>query len=243
MKRIQKNRKHDRGSLTVEAILFLIPFMCAYLTVINAGRFVQTEMLIHHAITQTGKQISTYSYVFTKSKAAEMMQGTNRKKEEFQANVDEAVSSVQQFANSVGSVGSSGDIFSDLEDIYESGNAAGENLSEFFSDPEAIASGVFAMVKGGIREDALTLLAGELSKSSIKSSISLISDDANEYLENLGVVGGLDGLNFRKSKWISNKSGKGDIQIVVTYQMKNFLFPEFDFGQHEFVQCASTLVW
>ena len=34
----------DRGSLTVEALLFLIPFMLAFLTVVNAGRFVQTVM-------------------------------------------------------------------------------------------------------------------------------------------------------------------------------------------------------
>ena len=49
----------DKGSLTVEALLFLIPFIMAFCTLINAARFVQAEMLIHHAVTQTAKQIST----------------------------------------------------------------------------------------------------------------------------------------------------------------------------------------
>ena len=52
------NEAGSRGSLTVEALLFLIPFMIAFFTLINAARFVQAEMLIHHAVTQTAKQIS-----------------------------------------------------------------------------------------------------------------------------------------------------------------------------------------
>ena len=58
-------KKKEKGSLTVEAVLFLIPFLCAFLTLINMARFVQTEMLIHHAITQAAKEISVYSYVLT----------------------------------------------------------------------------------------------------------------------------------------------------------------------------------
>lgn len=69
----------DRGSLTVEALLFLIPFMLAFLTVVNAGRFVQTEMLMHHAITQTAKQISAYGYVLTKTKVTETMINNKQK--------------------------------------------------------------------------------------------------------------------------------------------------------------------
>ena len=48
--------------ITACCLLFLIPFIMAFCTLINAARFVQAEMLIHHAVTQTGKQISTYSY-------------------------------------------------------------------------------------------------------------------------------------------------------------------------------------
>lgn len=50
-RRVKKD--NDKGSLTVEALLFLIPFIMAFCTLINAARFVQAEMLIHHAVTQT----------------------------------------------------------------------------------------------------------------------------------------------------------------------------------------------
>lgn len=70
-----------------------------------------------------------------------------------------------------------------------------------------------------------------------------MNDDPNEYLEKLGIVGGLDGLDFGKSKWISNEGGSGNIEIVVTFKLKNQLFKQFDFGEHEYALSASTLSW
>lgn len=212
MEKIVEKDDRSKGSLTVEAVLFLIPFMCAFLTLINTARFVQTEMLIHHAITQTAKQISTYSYVMTKAGLSEKIKKTNEKSDKFLVSVDEAVSSVEGFAN-------------------------------FVSEPNEIVQGVFSLVKSEGRKALMSAVAGNLAKKSIHKSISLVSDNPDEYLKRIGVVDGISGLNFSKSNWGTNSSGKLDIQIVVTYKMKNLLFPDFDFGQHEFCQCASTLTW
>ena len=229
-----------RGSLTVEVLLFLIPFMMAFLTIINAGRFVQTEMLIHHAITQTAKQISAYGYVLTKAEITDTMINTNKKSKEFKTNATDTIKSVNNFSNSVSDFTTSGD----LQSVIDSGNAAYTQLSDFFSDPDAIASGVMAMVKSDVRGAAMTHVAGELSRASIKNSLSKVTDDVDTYLTNLGVVGGLSGLDFSQTKWISVGEGKrGDVRIVVTYTMKNLIFPQFDFGEYEFRQCATTLMW
>ncbi len=208
-----KKRKEDsKGSLTVEALLFLIPFIMAFCTLINAARFVQAEMLIHHAVTQTGKQISTYSYVLTKAGISERMQKTNGKSEEFVVTVEEAAGSVEGFINAV-------------------------------SDMNALAEGAFSLAKSKGEQAVMTEIVGRLTEENIKNELSLMSDNPDEFLENIGIVGGMAGLDFSKSEWISNTEGKGNIQIVVTYTMKNILFPDFDFGQHEFCQCASTLTW
>lgn len=234
-----KKRDRCKGALTVEVLLFMIPFMMAFLTIINAGRFVQTEMLIHHAITQTAKQISAYGYVLTKTEITDQMIATNNKSQKFKTDVNTTVNSVKTFSNSVSDFTATGN----LQNVIDSGNAAYTQLSDFFSDPDAIANGVMAMVKSDVRGAAMTYVAGELSKASIKNALRLITDDENTYLTNLGIVDGLDGLDFSQSKWISVGKGKGDIQIVVTYTMKNLIFPQFDFGQYEFRQCASTLMW
>ena len=209
----KKRRSNEKGSLTVEALVFLIPFIMAFCTIINAARFVQAEMLIHHAITQTAKQISTYSYVLTKTEIAEKMQRSNGKSQEFTDDVNRAVTSISGLADAV-------------------------------ENPGALAEGVFSMVKSGIAGEATSGAVGALAKDSIEKSIENLTDDPDEFLENLGIVGGLSGLDFSESKWLSNtQEEKGNVQIVVAYKMKNVLFPDFDFGQHEFCQSASTLIW
>lgn len=211
---MRNKNENSRGSLTVEALLFLVPFIMAFCTIVNAARFVQAEVIIHHAITQTAKQISTYSYVLTKAKITQKMQESNGKSDKFQNTVDEAVSSVQGFADAAG-------------------------------DSDALAEGLFSFLKSGIRENLMGEFVGNLAEDAIRESVSLISDNPDKFLSNLGIEGGLSGLDFGDSEWISNGSEeKANVQIVVKYSMKNVLFPEFDFGQDfEFCQSVSTLIW
>ena len=210
-----KNRKceENRGSLTVEALLFLIPFIMAFCTIINAARFVQTEMLIHHAVTQTAKQISAYSYVLTKAQIAEKMQQTNGKSQQFTNTIDKAASSISGLAEAVG-------------------------------NPDELVEGVFSLAKSEGEKWLMTQAVEALAKDCIEKSICLLTDDPDQYLKNIGIIDGMSGLDISKSEWISNGPGsKGNIQIVVTYKMKNLIFPDMDFGQYEFCQSASTLIW
>lgn len=234
--------RRERGSLTVETLLFLIPFMFAFLTLINMARFVQAEMLIHHAITQTAKQISTYSYVLTKMEITDMMQSTNKKSQKFKADTQNMVNSVTDFVDSMGNLGG-GNVIADVTDAVQKADTAADTVTSYFSEPKDILYGALAVVKSGVREKALTWAAGSIARGYIRESIQKVSDDPDEYLRNIGVVDGLAGLDFSGSKWITNTGGKADIEIVVTYKLKNLLFPDFDFGQHEFQQCASTLIW
>lgn len=214
MARKCEKAKDTRGSLTVEALLFLIPFIMAFCTIINGARFVQAEVIIHHAVTQTAKQISTYSYVLTKSGITEKMQETNGKSKEFQNTVTQAISSIEGLADAVG-------------------------------DSDALAEGVFSFIKSGAQDAAMGALVSSLAEETIRDSVSLMSDDPDKFLSNLGIEGGLSGLDFSDSHWKpEGENGKAKIEIVVKYSMKNVLFPDFDFGQdYEFCQSASTLAW
>lgn len=217
MRAEEKNRDKirgagNKGSLTVEALLFLIPFMIAFFTLINAARFVQAEMLIHHAVTQTAKQISAYSYVLTKTKISDRIISTNKKSADFQVTVEKSTKSLKDFANAM-------------------------------SDMDGLVEDVFGFVKNQGEQWLITEGVGMLTKNNIKNEISLVSDDPNEYLENIGIEGGLAGLHFDNTRCLDNTEGKGNVKIVVTYTMKNVLFPDFDIGQYEFRQCAYTLIW
>ena len=99
------------------------------------------------------------------------------------------------------------------------------------------------MTKNSASNQIKTGIIGGISGANIKTTLSKVTNDPDDYLENIGIVDGLDGLDYSSSKWISNYGAKGNLQIVVTYKMKNLLFPSFDFGELEFCQCASTVIW
>lgn len=232
-------KKKERGSLTVEALLFLIPFMCAFLTLINVARFVQAETLVHHAITQTAKQMSSCSYVLTKTKITDKMQKTNKKSAKFKSDVVNIYSAVSEFVNVFGEDGN----MDDLETSMEHMKSAYDTAESYISNPKEILAGALAVFKSAGRGYIMTNITGAISRGNIRTSISQVSSDPDKYLKNIGIVDGLAGLDFSKSKWVSNDGGKGNLDIVVTYTMKNVLFPDFDFGQHEFCQSVSTLTW
>ena len=235
-----KTKYTNKGSLTVEALLFLIPFMLAFLTILNAGRFVQTEMLIHHAITQTAKQISAYGYVATKTGITKRMQATKGKSDKFQHDTETIVDDVRNISNSIGNFPTSGNI----DVIFNAADKANTDLTACFSDPNAIVNGAMSYLKRGIEKEGFRYLVQQLSIASIKNALwDMSNQDVNKYLENVGLVDGLSGLHFDKTSFDPGHEGKGEVKIVVTYTMKNLIFPQFDFGQYEFRQCASTLMW
>lgn len=242
MQEKEQRKNEQRGSLTVEAILFLIPFMCAFLTLVNIARYVQAELIIHHAITQTAKQISTYSYVLTKSEISKEIQESAEKSDKFQTDTKKAIDDVSGLFSSMNSMANGS---GNIGDVIEASQNAGSTLTEYFKNPDDIVTGVFALAQSGMERKVLTGVAGAITGMNVKTAISKVSGgrSADEYLEDIGIVDGLEGLNFSKTNWISNYGGKGNIQIVVTYKLKNLLFPEFGFRETEFCQCASTLIW
>ena len=232
---MMKDKKSNRGSLTVETVLFLIPFMFAFFTILNAARFVQTEMIIHHAITQTCKEMSTYSYVFTKAGITSKMQEHNAQSHKLHKNIKDTETSVAEFEKAMKNV--------DIQGMKEAGNATVENAKKLPRKPDEVANEIINELRVGVTAGVNEFIIDSLAKNAVRKSISGYSDDINSYFEDLGVVGGFDGLDFSESKWISNDGGKGNIKIVVKYQMKNQLFPEFDFGIKQCRQSASTLTW
>lgn len=237
--------KTDRtkGSVSIEVVLILVPFMLCFMTVLNLARFVEAEVIIHHAITQTAKEISTYSYVMTKTGISEKMVETNGKSKKFLTDVDNTVTSLTELGSTIGDLGNSDDISAQIDTISKDIGTIKDTASSYLNDPKSIATGIFAAIKSAGRQTAMTNIAGQLAKGSIQNVLNLVTDDPDSYLENIGIVGGMDGLDFSKTEWLSEEEGKGGIKVVVIYSMKNTVFPMFDFGEHEFCLCASTLLW
>lgn len=236
-------RHSSRGSLAVELIVIMIPFMFCFMTLLHVSRVVEAEVVIHHAITQTAKEISTFSYILTKSGAADQMIATNAESAEAKGKVSDTIDALTNLGNAVGDIGSTADISGQIESAKENVDVIKNNVSGYIEDPKSIARELLAVLKSGVRQEAMKAAAGKLSKGSIKKQLGLLTQDPDAYLKYIGIVDGLEGLDFSESSWCSSKDGKGEIQIVVTFTMKNIQMPMMDFGEHKMVLCASTLIW
>lgn len=230
-----EKKKKQRGSIAVETLMFLIPFVLAFGTFINVARFIEAEMIIHHAITQTAKEISTYSHILTKADISKRMKETQQKNKEYQSEVGEAAASIRQFYET----------FSNGDSMSESPPSL-EEVEEVANDVRTVASFFITTIKTEVATSATSSIAGALARGSIKKQLSLMTDNPDEHLEKLGIVGGMEGLDFSKSEWnsdFSNPCERGNVEVVVTFRMRNNLFPMFDFGEHEYILSVSTWTW
>ena len=161
----------NKGALAVETLLFLIPFTLAFCTIINFGRFIQAEMVIHHAITQTAKEISAYGYILTKTGITGRIQKTNKTSGETREKIDSVIDSTNEFMEAF----SKGDV----PKMVNSGKTTYNNTKMIVNDPSSIMSSLISLVKNYAEQKVLTEIAGGLAKGSVQKQVSLTKKDAD----------------------------------------------------------------
>lgn len=229
-KKTGRNKAAQKGSLTVEALLFLTIFLCAYLSLMNMVDMIKAQVLLQYAVNQTAKEISEYSYVLSKTGITGKIQDTGAKSAQFQAETKEVVNSLQEFFNAVGS----GD-----GNTIELGNIAVDNVMDYAENTD-IAAGVINLLKGGVEDMAGMAVVGGIAKGRIKKNLSYMTNDPDGYLKELGVVGGIEGIDFSESRWVAG--GEKAVRVTAVYRMESRLM-YFDLGEYEFRVNATTLVW
>lgn len=247
-------KQNEKGSFTIEAILSLSIFMFAFVAIISLATVAKIESTTQYAIDQTAKEISRYCYIADRAAtAAGLNPNVTPDSNEKIANVDGAIQSVFDFADafsntSPGKVTNTNEQLSsmlsniDANDFESITNAAQNVYSSFgpiMNDPKgAISALVEVVAKKGASILVSRVIAQPMCKTLVPKYITS-NGDANETLEKMGVVDGLNGLNFSMSSFLMD--GRS-INIVVVYQIKVNGFGIFD--QTIVVkQTASTAAW
>lgn len=242
-----RNRS-ERGSFTIEAILSLSIFMFAFVTIVSLATIAKVESTTQYAIDQVAKEISQYCYIAERVGVANT--GTEGVKE-----IDDAVQAIFDFADKSSTVASNyssttaadlGEMIENMpqisNDVHEV-SAAAENVynsfGPIFEDPKGIVSSLATMMVNQVGHELITrVIAQPLCKALVPKYITS-SGDADAILEKMGVVDGLDGLDFRMSSFLSDQRS---INVVVVYQIKVNGFGVFD-DTLVVKQTASTAAW
>lgn len=240
--------KSERGSFTIEAILSLSIFMFAFVTIVSLATIAKVESTTQYAIDQVAKEISQYYYI------AERVGIANTKSEGVKE-IDDAVQAILDFTDKSTTTASnySSTTAADLDGVLSTFSGVGNDVNEvtaaaeklynsfgpILEDPKGVVSSLATMMVTTIGKEIVTkIIAQPLCKALVPKYITS-NGDADETLEKMGIVNGLDGLDFRMSSFLSDQRS---INVVVVYQIKVNGFGIFD-DTLVIKQTASTAAW
>lgn len=240
--------KSERGSFTIEAILSLSIFMFAFVTIVSLATIAKVESTTQYAIDQVAKEISQYYYIAervgianTDSSGVDEIDGAVQAIFDF---TDKSSTVASNYSSTTATdLGSMLDTFSGIGNDVNEITAAAENVynsfGPIFEDPKGIVSSLATMMVKQVGNELITkIIAQPLCKALVPKYITS-NGDADAILEKMGVVDGLDGLDFRMSSFLSDQRS---INVVVVYQIKVNGFGIFD-DTLVIKQTASTAAW
>lgn len=258
--------KENKGSLTVEASLSLIIFIFAFLSILYLCKFAKAQVVLQHAVNQTAKEISQYSYLTNKlglkndktkgnqtiedtdkmiSEVVNLINVVNLEKKELEdldLNRDDFI--IDDYYDAIKTYKKYDEAGNKIKDSYENIEGATDSLigsaKDYLKDPKALLNGFVAIAKDEIADFAVSkYIAAPTSKLLIQKYLPTGSQTVDEYLRRLGVDNGLDGLNFDTST-IFKYGSNIDITLIYNMTLNIPLFPEKTLC---FRVNASTIGW
>ncbi len=233
-------RQKERGSITLEATIFLTMFIFFYLLLISLIQMSKAQVILQYAADQAAREISAYSYVLTKSGIVEKRTETSERAAEVKGHVTDVLDAVQEVGNTLTNPAG-------VEDIVEAAQNAGdkaETLVGDFDEADEAKENALSLFKT-LGADALSsAVIGEVAEREVTKQIAMMSRKTpDQYLKDLGIAEGTAGLDFSQSKWASESAGDMPVlEVAVVYEMEIKLgFIELD--PRKFKVCAKTALW
>ena len=231
-------KKRQKGSITVEATLFLPLFFLAFVSIYSLISFTRAQLIVQYAADQAAKEVAQYSYILEKIGILDSLDGLNSRSEDFEKNIksiEEQLQTVQQAGenalNGEDPVGNTIEAGKAAKDVYGT-------VSGYVDDPESFISGVLTVFKKDAINGISTYMVNTVAKSCVMKQLSVAGggQDPLPYAEKLGI----SDMNMSKTVWCQNKTR--DIKIIVDFNMNNQV-PFFRMKPRHYRVCASTRVW
>lgn len=204
--------------MTVEAAIVLPVLLCAFFSAVFLIRAVYTYGLIQHALTETAREMASSGYIYHIS-------GIRDLHDTVRDTINDRTDVLQAQAES---------LLEAYNGLFGTDQAASADL------PDVIET-IVGFVAGRAFDEAKTQLFIPVVRQCMKKH--LVTDeitDADERLRSLNVAGGLAGLDFSRSSFLSDSNE--DIDIIVRYRISLPLPVKFA-GDLEIVQRARARAW
>ncbi len=231
---IRKEIKREKGSITLEASIFLALFIMFYIAMMDLLQIARAQVILQYAANETAREISQYSYVLTKTGIVDKRVSTSSQAAAFTADAVGLLDDVKAVGNILQS---GGNVTGALE-------RAGTHAQNFFGDSDALMNNIFALIKTQGANMLSNMVIEAVVEDIVEEQIENMSmKGADQYLEDLGIEGGMGGLDFSSSRWANASSGgMPELEVSIIYTI------DFDLGFIEleprtFKVCAKTALW
>ncbi len=246
--------RREDGVISIETTVCLSLFLFAFLSIISLAKIAKVESMTQYAIDQVAKEMSKYYYIASKV-------GVGSASGQSAGDLDQTVSSIFDFADLANSATQTYGNNSDeggVQDFVNQMQSAGDDIEQaisisknfassfgnILSDPKGLITTLGQMFISELGHQAMSrLIAQPVSRALfpkyIAGNIGDPETTADSILKKLGVVDGLDGLNFSCSTFLDDGQ---TINVVVFYVVKVEAFGLFD-KKLLIQQTASTAAW
>ncbi|MBQ7014080.1 MAG: hypothetical protein IJN11_09255 [Oscillospiraceae bacterium] len=255
MKRWQKA---EEGAFSIDALLGITFFMISILALMFMALIIRVQANVQYALGQTAKEISGYYYLLDKFGLAAITTGADERATE---EVDETIGYILEFSQkgsemkgnldvnlfdgiSEEELKNLGENEKDAAELYKTSQKITANMKDLSSDPVSQIANILSVFAKTMANKALSYyVAPAVCKSIMPRYMAGDLESTNEYLESVGVVGGLSGMDFSQSQLLTDKRS---IKLVVIYKLDpaplTFGIVRMEDGLI-FRQCASTAAW
>ncbi len=257
-----KRKQDERGMLTVEAIMSLVPFILVIVGIISFINIFMVHNKIQYAMYEAANEIAGYCYFYEALGIRDGDLVLNQDADEYTepldteiANMTNLLTDMSDLEGSVENVSNYdfsqieqqvNDIQNGIENVQNSGNALWDSTMVLANDPMTLIQGIVYMgaqyADNAMKSFILQTFASMIIGNYLDSSDMLGGQSADTYLRTYGVVDGLAGLDYSDSKLFEN--GNNKIDIVVRYKINVYFFRLFkDDPTVEIVQRVTIPAW
>lgn len=259
--------KREKGAATVEAIISFTGFLLVIFTFLNITNYCRAQMIISNAVDAAAKELSEYSYFYKMSGLQKLNDNINDNTKAANDNVNAVVGGLSEtYSILTDAIGNSTELASNAKSAFDtkdlsaaeslytnvkdnysqyktSYNTMYETLEPVADNPMLYIKSIAASAAGGAYDLLKSrLIAAPLAKALTKSHLSHKGMSADEYLRSLGVVDGINGLNFGLST-IFTVDEPDSIHLVCYYRLSLMQFMDLNIESPILCKESITRAW
>ena len=240
---MKENRQ--RGSATVEAVVGFTVFLFAIFTILGLANFCRAQMVVSSAVDTAAKELSQYSYFYEMSGLKKFDNVLQENGQVGKNNINEVIGTVDALYSSVSSAkeqtvqektnvenmlaagevdlqtfdNAIANIENSAEGIVGAIGSVENAIGNVSNDPMVYMRSIVALLGAKGSDAAKRAIAVPLAKSFVSRHLTTEDQTCDEYLESLGIEGGMSSMNFNLSK-VFTADGPEDITLTVFYKVK-----------------------